>query len=169
MKNTVNNPIHFTKQSNPIIQTRHEVCVYGREGGQITVTVFYCETCCLIVSECRQTSVCNSLHSWHWQNSPLQSAFSLQAGFHSPLLLKTRPPSPVQYTQTNTVSASTSQASERGITSQCNELQPVHQPQALATDDTIGAQKETRRFVCCYTQCKLVTFGHPFRSVPHQL
>ena len=131
---TVNSPIHFTKQSNPIIQTRHEVCVYGREGGQITVTVFY--TCCLTLSECRQTSVCTSPHSWHWQSSPLQSAFSLHVGFHSQLHLKTRPPSPVQYTQTNTVRASTSRASERGTTSQCNKLQPVHWPQALATDDT---------------------------------
>ena len=116
--------------------------MYGREGCQITVTVFYTmETCCLIVSECRQTSVCTSPHSWHWQNSPLQSAFSLQVSFHSQLHLKTHPPSPVQYTQTNTVSASTS---NRGITSQCNELQPVHWPQALATDDTRRSRRNQK-------------------------
>ena len=127
---TVSSPIHFVQRSN---QTQTAFYRPGmksgrRGGGQIVMG--------LPVSKCRQTSVCTSPHPWHWQDSPCQEVFSLSIDLHSQLQQKTHAPSPVQDTQTNTVSASTSRASERGTTSQCNELQPVHRPQALATDDT---------------------------------
>ena len=57
--------------------------------------VFYTmETCCLTVSECTQTSVCISPHSWHLLGSPFEAVPSVQVGPLSKLQLKTHPPSP---------------------------------------------------------------------------
>ena len=128
---TVNTPIHFAQRGNQTQIAFYRPCrqdKWKKGGGQIVTG--------LPVSKCRQTSVCNSPHSWHWQHSHFQAVFSLSVGLLSSLQLTTHAPSPVQDTQTNTMSASTSRASERRTTSQCNELQPVHRPQGLATDDT---------------------------------
>ena len=96
-----------------------------RAGGQIIVNVFYIlETCCLTATKSRQTSVWTSPHSWHWLHIPSQAVLSAQVGLLSKLHLKTHVPSPVQDTD-HTVSASTNRASERGTTSQCNELQCI--------------------------------------------
>ena len=105
-----------------IIQTRHEECVKRR--GKVRL-LWLCSTLWkhgvwqwLNV----ETSVCTSPQSCHWLDSPLQAVLSLQVGLLFKLHLRTHPPFPIQ---TNTVCASTSRASDRCTTSQCNELQCI--------------------------------------------